>query len=143
MAESWQYNTFLPHFVAATSFGVVLGPVVAFFFLFLLCSSYLSFIGYSSVLVHCVSLVGADITRAPSLLLPVSLSFLDIFLHYATCVSESWRNMQSVDAYTMFMAWTLAPHMVDTQSQTALFKSVIPVPSTPKQRGPPYFYIRP
>jgi len=41
--------------------------------------------------------------------------------------------MQSVDAYTMFMAWTLAPHMVDTQSQTALFKSVIPVPSTPNE----------
>lgn len=32
MAEPWQYNTFLPRFVAATSFGVVLGPVVAFFF---------------------------------------------------------------------------------------------------------------
>jgi len=41
--------------------------------------------------------------------------------------------MQSVDAYTMFMAWTLAPHMVDTQSQTALFKSVIPVPGTPNE----------
>jgi hypothetical protein len=76
----------------------------------------------------------ADITRAPSLLLPVSFSFLDIFfLHYTTCVSESWRNMQSVDAYTMFMAWTLAPHMVDTRSQTALFKSAIPVPGTPNE----------
>ncbi|XTI86523.1 hypothetical protein V2W45_337037 [Cenococcum geophilum] len=41
--------------------------------------------------------------------------------------------MQSVDAYTMFMVWTLAPHMVDTQSQTVLFKSVIPVPDTPSE----------
>jgi len=41
--------------------------------------------------------------------------------------------MQSVDAYTMFMVWTLAPHMVDTQSQTVLFKSVIPVPNTPSE----------
>lgn len=89
------------------------------------------------ILLHARSLCfmsRADITRAPSLLLPVSLSLPDIPLpHYTTCVSESWRNMQSVDAYTMFMAWTLAPHMVDTQSQTALFKSVIPVPGTPNE----------